>query len=100
MSDLFCLTDAQITHLEPYVPKANRKLRGGDRRVLSGITFINRDALLGSDWEYVQQAEGLTAGCGTIRQMLISLPVNNRVCSPSYLLALKPNGAKAYSNAA
>ena len=45
MSDLFWLTDAQMTRLEPFFPKSHGKPRVDDRRVLSGITFINRNGL-------------------------------------------------------
>ena len=45
MSDLFWLTDAQMARLEPYFPKSHGKPRGDDRRVLSGIIFINRNGL-------------------------------------------------------
>ena len=45
MSDLFWLTDAQIARLEPYFPKSLGKPRVDDRRVLSGIIFINRNGL-------------------------------------------------------
>ncbi len=45
MSDLFWLTDAQMARLEPFFPKSHGKPRVDDRRVLSGIVFINRDGL-------------------------------------------------------
>ena len=45
MSDLFWLNDAQMTRLEPYFPKSHGKPRVDDRRVLSGIIFINRNGL-------------------------------------------------------
>ena len=45
MSDLFWLTDAQMARLEPYFPKSHGKPRVDDRRVLSGIIFINRNGL-------------------------------------------------------
>ena len=45
MSDLFWLTDAQMAGLEPFVPKSHGKPRVDDRRVLSGIIFINRNGL-------------------------------------------------------
>lgn len=45
MSDLFWLSDAQLTRLSPYFPKANGKPRVDDRRVLSGIIFIIRNCL-------------------------------------------------------
>lgn len=45
MSDLFWLTDAQMAGLEPFFPKSHGKPRVDDRRVLSGIIFINRNGL-------------------------------------------------------
>lgn len=45
MSDLFWLSDAQMARLEPFCPKSHGKSRVDDRRVLSGIIFINRTGL-------------------------------------------------------
>lgn len=45
MSDLFWLTDAQMARLEPFFPKSHGKPRVDDRRVLSGIIFIDRNGL-------------------------------------------------------
>ncbi len=46
MSDLFWLTDAQMARLAPYFPpKISRQTTVDDRRVLSGIIFINRNGL-------------------------------------------------------
>lgn len=45
MSDLFWLTEAQMQRLEPFFPKSHGKPRVDDRRVLSGIIFINRNGL-------------------------------------------------------
>lgn len=45
MSDLYWLTDAQMAHLEPFFPKSHGKPRVDDKRVLSGIIFINRNGL-------------------------------------------------------
>ena len=45
MSDLFWLTDAQMSRLNPFFPKSHGKPRVDDRRVLSGIIFINRNGL-------------------------------------------------------
>ena len=47
MSHLFWLTDAQMARLEPFFPKSHGRPRVDDRRVLSGIIFINRN---GSRW--------------------------------------------------
>uniref|UniRef100_A4WTJ9 Uncharacterized protein n=2 Tax=Cereibacter sphaeroides (strain ATCC 17025 / ATH 2.4.3) TaxID=349102 RepID=A4WTJ9_CERS5 len=40
MSNLFWLTDAQMARLQPFFPKSHGKPRVDDRRVLSGIIFI------------------------------------------------------------
>ncbi len=45
MSDLFWLTDAQMSRLGVFFPKSRGRPRVDDRRVLSGIIFINRNGL-------------------------------------------------------
>ncbi len=45
MSDLYWLTDEQMERLQPFFPKSHGKPRVDDRRVLSGIIFINRNGL-------------------------------------------------------
>ena len=50
MSNRFLLSDAQISRLAPYFPKSHGKPWVDDRRVLSGIIFINRNGLLWCDW--------------------------------------------------
>ena len=45
MSDLYWLTDEQMARLRPYFPKSHGKPRVDDRRVLSGIVFVNRNGL-------------------------------------------------------
>ena len=45
MSNLYWLTDAQMERLKPFFPKSHGKPRVDDRRVLSGIIFINRNGL-------------------------------------------------------
>ena len=45
MSNLFWLTDAQMARLLPFFPKSHGVPRVDDRRVLSGIIFINRNGL-------------------------------------------------------
>jgi len=45
MSDLFWLTDAQMSRLKPYFPKPRGKPHVDDQRVRSGIIFINRNGL-------------------------------------------------------
>jgi transposase len=39
------LRDEQMERLEPYFPKSHGKPRVDDRRVLSGIIFVNRNGL-------------------------------------------------------
>jgi transposase len=48
LSDLYWLADEQMERLEPYFPKS-RKPRVDDRRVLSGIIFVNRNRAQDSD---------------------------------------------------
>ena len=45
MSDHFWLTDEQMARLQPFFPKSHGRPRVDDRRVLSGIIFINRNGL-------------------------------------------------------
>jgi len=45
MSDLFWLTDEQMKRLQPFFPKSHGRARVDDRRVLSGIIFVNRNGL-------------------------------------------------------
>ena len=45
MSDLYWLTNEQMARLQPYFPKSHGKPRVDDRRVLSGIVFVNRNRL-------------------------------------------------------
>ena len=45
MSDLYWLTDEQMFRLQPYLPKSHGRPRVDDRRVLSGIIFVNRNGL-------------------------------------------------------
>ncbi|AML53769.1 transposase [Falsihalocynthiibacter arcticus] len=45
MSHLYWLTEAQMVRLQPYFPKARGRARVDDRRVLSGVIFINRNGL-------------------------------------------------------
>lgn len=45
MSDLYWLTDQQMERLRPHFPKSPGKPRVDDRRVLSGIIFVNRNGL-------------------------------------------------------
>ena len=45
MSNLFWLSDARMERLKPFFPKSHGKPRVDDRRVLSGIIYINRNRL-------------------------------------------------------
>jgi len=45
MSNLFWLADEQMARLQPYFPKSHGRQRVDDRRVLSGIIFVNRNRL-------------------------------------------------------
>lgn len=45
MRDLYWLTDEQMARLQPYFPKSHVRERVDDRRVLSGIIFVNRNGL-------------------------------------------------------
>ena len=45
MRDLYWLTDEQMARLAPFFPKSHGRPRVDDRRVLSGIIFVNRNGL-------------------------------------------------------
>jgi transposase len=45
MSDLYWLMGEQMAPLSPYFPKCHGKPRVDDKRVLSGIIFVNRNGL-------------------------------------------------------
>ena len=45
MSNLYWLTEEQMARLRPFFPKSHGKPRVDDRRVLSGIVFVNRNGL-------------------------------------------------------
>lgn len=49
MSADFWLTEAQLSRLEPYFPKPRGKPRVDDRKVLSGIIYIQRNGLMWKD---------------------------------------------------
>ena len=49
MSNLYSLTDEQMVRLRPFFPKSHGVPRVDDRRVLSGIIFMNRNGLRWSD---------------------------------------------------
>ena len=45
MGNLYWVSEAQMARLRPYFPKSHGVPRVDDRRVLSGIIFINRNGL-------------------------------------------------------
>ena len=45
MSNLYWLTETQMEPIRPYFPKSRGRARVDDKRVLSGIIFINRNGL-------------------------------------------------------
>ncbi|MFV0645100.1 MAG: transposase, partial [Sphingomonadaceae bacterium] len=45
MDDLFWLTEAQMERFKPFFPLSHGVPRVDDRKVLSGIIFINRNGL-------------------------------------------------------
>ena len=55
MSELFWLTEAQVERLRPFFPKSRGKPRVDDRKVLSGIVFIQRNGLM---WKHAPAAYG------------------------------------------
>ncbi|EBA17371.1 transposase orfA IS5 family element [Roseobacter sp. SK209-2-6] len=84
MSDLFWLGDAQMARLEPYFPKSHGKPPVDDRRVLSGIIFINRNGLRWRDapGEYSSHKMPYNrwkrwSDKGIFAQMMVSLAAEN-----------------------
>ena len=55
MGELFWLTDAQMERLRPFFPKSRGKPRVDDRRVLSGIIYIQRNGLM---WKHAPRDYG------------------------------------------
>ena len=55
MSDLYWLSEAQVERLRPYFPKSRGKPRVDDRRVLSGIIYIQRNGLM---WKHATRDNG------------------------------------------
>ncbi len=54
MSNLYWLKDEQMVRLEPSFSETHGKPRVDDRRVLSGIVFINRNGLRWHLWRWSQ----------------------------------------------
>ena len=55
MSELYWLTEAQVERLKPVFPKSRGRPRVDDRKVLSGIIFIQRNGLM---WKHAPSAYG------------------------------------------
>lgn len=49
MSDLFLLSPAQISKIEPFFPKSHGAARVDDRRVISGIVHVLKNGLQWKD---------------------------------------------------
>ena len=49
MGEVFWLTEAQMERLRPFFPKSRGRARVDDRRVLSGIIYVNRGGLMWKD---------------------------------------------------
>ena len=116
MSDLYWLTDEQMARLEPYFPKSHGKPRVDDRRVLSGIIFVNRNGLRWRDapkaygphktlynrWKrwgdkgvFLRMMEGLAAPQGTVR-----ISVCGRAVDHQAAMALMKRSPKITANCA
>ncbi len=57
MSDLYWLTDEQMTRFAPFLPKGHGRLWVDNRRVLSGIIFVSHNSLR---WRDVLAKYGLS----------------------------------------
>ena len=68
MSNLYWLTEEQMARLRPYFPKSHGRPRVDDRRVLSGIVFVNRNGLRWCDApkEYGLTRRSTTGGSGGV----------------------------------
>ena len=92
MRDLFWLTEVQLERLRPFFPKTRGIPRVDDRRVLSGIIFVNRNGLRWRDapaeygphktlynrWKrwsrlgvFVRMLEGLAAQSGSDGMLMV-----------------------------
>ena len=49
MGEQFWLTEAQLARMMPFFPKSRGRKRVDDRRVLSGIIYIQRNGLMWKD---------------------------------------------------
>ena len=94
MSDLYWLTDEETGRLSAFFPKSHGKPRVDDRRVSSGIAFVDRDGLRRRDapevhgphkmsysrWKrwsgkevFARMTAGLAAGHGERRTVMLPL---------------------------
>ncbi|MFT7311250.1 MAG: transposase [Paracoccaceae bacterium] len=55
MTNFYWLIDEQMLRLRPYFPKSRGKPHVDDRRILSGVIFINRNGLR---WRDTPVADG------------------------------------------
>ena len=55
MSDLFLLSPAQMSKIEPFFPKSHGIARVDDRRVISGIIYVLKNGL---QWKDAPKAYG------------------------------------------
>jgi len=115
MSDLFWLTDEQMARLRPYFPKSHGRPRVDDRRVLSGIIFVNRNGLRWRDapreygpsktlynrWKrwgdmgvFARIMEGLAAEAATPKTVMIDA-THLKAHRTASSLAVKKGGADA-----
>ena len=49
MTDMFLLTERQMSRIRPYFPRSHGKPRVDDRRVVSGIIYVIRNGLRWTD---------------------------------------------------
>lgn len=85
MSDLFWLSDEQMARLKPFFPKSHGRPRVDDRRVLSGIIFINRNGLRWRGYRKNKRPFGRNRGVSHIPlspDRAGPLPALYRDCSP------------------
>jgi len=72
MSDLFWLTDEQMDRLRPFFPKSHGRPRVDDRRVLSGIIFVNRNGMRWRDMGiFMRMMDGLSAASAEPQTIMI-----------------------------
>lgn len=110
MTNLFWLTDAQMARLQPFFPKSHGKPRVDDRRMQSGIIFINRNGLRWRDapreygpsktlhnrWKwwsdkgvFAQMMDGLAAEAATPKTVMIDATYLKAHCTATSLRSKK-----------